>query len=54
MGPKGYTKGDTLVRLMKNFGWSKDEVLCLVMVVMILACLNKQTTVLRWGKHLKV
>ena len=26
MGPKGYTKGDTLVRLMKNFGWSKDEV----------------------------
>ena len=25
MGPKGYTKGDTLVRLMKNFGWSKDE-----------------------------
>ena len=24
--PKGYTKGDTLVRLMKNFGWSKDEV----------------------------
>lgn len=26
MGPKGYTKGDTLARLMKNFGWSKDEV----------------------------
>ena len=26
MGPKGYTKGDTLSRLMKNFGWSKDEV----------------------------
>lgn len=25
MGPKGYTKGDTLARLMKNFGWSKDE-----------------------------
>ena len=46
MGPKGYTKGDTLVRLMKC--------LCLVMVVMILACLNKQTTVLLWGKHLKV
>lgn len=26
MGPKGYTKGDTLYRLMENFGWSKDEV----------------------------
>ena len=26
MGPKGYTKGDTLSRLMENFGWSKDEV----------------------------
>ena len=26
MGPKGYTKGDTLCRLMEKFGWSKDEV----------------------------
>ena len=26
MGPKGYTKGETLSRLMENFGWSKDEV----------------------------
>ena len=26
MGPKGYTKGDTLCRLMEEFGWNKDEV----------------------------
>ncbi len=26
MGPKGYTKGDTLSRIMKKYGWSKDDV----------------------------
>lgn len=26
MGPKGYTKGDTLSRIMKKYGWSKDEI----------------------------
>lgn len=26
MGPKGYTKGDTLLRIMNKYGWSKDEV----------------------------
>ena len=26
MGPKGYTKGDTLARIMKKYGWSADDI----------------------------
>ncbi len=50
---KGYTKGGTLVRLMKNFGWSKDEAFVFGDGGNDISMFKQTNTVLLWGKHLE-